>query len=76
MGEDEELKVLAREIVFMYKTVWDEVECQLSGLSADKRERIFSFISPFINSMFAMAMNEGAVEDFAKTQDKSKKKRR
>jgi hypothetical protein len=48
------LKELAREIVFMYKAVWDEVECQLSGLSADKRERIFSLISPFINNMFAM----------------------
>jgi hypothetical protein len=79
MGEDEdlkELKELAREIVFMHKVVWDEVECQFSGLSADKRERIFSLISPFINNMFAMMMNEGAMEDFAKTQDKSKKKKR
>ena len=79
MGEDEDLrewKELAREIVFTYKVVWDEVERQFPELSIDDRHRIFSLISPCINNMFAMAMNEGAMEDFAKTQDKSKMKRR
>jgi hypothetical protein len=74
MSEDEDLKVLkemAREIVFMYKVVWDEVECQFSGLSADNRERIISLISPVINNMFNVAMNE----DLAKNGGKRKKKR-
>ncbi len=79
MGEDEDLedlKGLARGIVGMYKAVWDEVERQFPALSIEDRHRIFSLISPFINNMFAMAMNEGAMEDFAKTTGKSKKKRR
>ena len=74
MSEDEGLKVLkemAREIVFMYKVVWDEVESQFSGLSADNRERIVSLISPVINNMFNVAMNE----DLAKNSGKGKKKR-
>jgi len=56
--------------------VWDEVERQFPALSIEDRHRIFSLISPFINNMFAMAMNEGAMEDFARTTGKSKKKRR
>ena len=78
MSEDEDLKMLkemAREIVFMYKVVWDEVECQFTGLSVDNRERIFSLISPFINNMFAMAANEGFMEDLTKNGGKRKKKR-
>jgi len=78
MGEDEDLKMLkgvAREITFMYKVVWDEVECQFSGLSADNRERIFSLTPPFINNMFNVAMDEGLMEDFAKPSGKRKKKR-
>jgi hypothetical protein len=74
MSEDEDLKVLkemASEIVFMYKVVWDEVERQFSGLSADNRERIVSLISPVINNMFNVAMNE----DLAKNSGKGKKKR-
>ena len=79
MGEDEDLedlKGLARDIVSMYKAVWDEVERQFPELSIEDRHRIFSLISPFINNMFAMAMKEGAMEDFATTTGKSKKKRR
>jgi hypothetical protein len=79
MGEDEDLedlKGLARGIVGMYKAVWDEVERQFPELSIEDRHRIFSLISPFINSMFAMAMKEGEMEDSATATGKSKKKRR
>ncbi|MGA3111006.1 MAG: hypothetical protein ABSE15_03130 [Candidatus Bathyarchaeia archaeon] len=55
--------------------MWDEVECQFSGLSADNRERIVSLISPVINNMFNVAMNEDLMEDLAKTSGKGKKKR-
>jgi hypothetical protein len=65
---------MAREIVFMYKVVWDEVECQSSGLSADNRKRIFSLIFPLINNMFNVAMNEGLMEGLAKTCGKMKKR--
>jgi len=78
MSEDEDLKILkemVKEIVFMYKVVWDEVERQFSGLSADNRERIVSLISPVINNMFNVAMNEDLMEDLTKTSGKGKKKR-
>jgi len=68
MGDDEDLEEwngMAKEIVSMYRAVWTEVE----------RQRIFSLISPFTNNMFTMAMNEGLMEDFAKTSSKRKKKR-
>jgi hypothetical protein len=68
MGDDEDLEEwngMAKEIVSMYRAVRTEVE----------RQRIFSLISPFTNNMFTMAMNEGLMEDFAKTSSKRKKKR-
>jgi len=68
MGDDEDLEEwngMAKEIVSMYRAVWTEVE----------RQRIFSLIFPFTNNMFTMAMNEGLMEDFAKTSSKRKKKR-
>ena len=72
----EDLKVLAGGIVSMYKAVWLEVERQFKELSTEDRHGIFSLISPCINSMFTMAMNEDAMEDFPKTKGKSKKKTR
>jgi len=59
----------------MYRAVWVEVERQFPTLSAEERLRICSVISPFINNMFAMALNEGLMEDLAKTNGKRKKKR-
>ena len=40
--ESEELKETIREFVIMFKTVWDEIEHQFSGLSREERFRIFS----------------------------------
>jgi dolichyl-phosphate-mannose--protein O-mannosyl transferase len=78
MGDDEglgEWNMMAKEIVGMYRAVWVEVERQFPTLSAEERVRICSFISPFINNMFAMAVNEGLMEDLTKTSGKRKKKR-
>jgi hypothetical protein len=66
---------MAKEIVGMYRAVWVEVECQFPTLSAEERVRICSFVFPFMNNMFAMAVNEGLMEDVAKTGGKRKKKR-
>jgi dolichyl-phosphate-mannose--protein O-mannosyl transferase len=78
MSDDEGLEewnVMAKEIVGMYRAVWVEVERQFPTLSAEERVRICSFIFPFMNNMFAMAANEGFMEDLAKTSGKGKKKR-
>ena len=78
MGDDEGLEewnMVVREIVGMYRAVWVEVERQFPASSAEERVRICSFISPLINNMFAMAANEGFMEDLAKTSVKRKKKR-
>ena len=78
MGVDEGLEewnVMAKEIVSMYRAVWIEVERQFPTLSAEERVRICSFIFPFMNNMFTMAVNEGVMEDSAKTGGKGKKKR-
>jgi hypothetical protein len=78
MGDDEDLEEwngMAKEIVRVYRAVWTEVERQFPTLSTEERQRIFSLISPFINNMFTMAMNEDLMEDFAKTNSKRKKKR-
>ena len=78
MGVDEGLEewnVMAKEIVGMYRAVWVEVECQFPTLSAEERQRICSFIFPFMNNMFTIAANEGFMEDTAKTSGKRQKKR-
>jgi dolichyl-phosphate-mannose--protein O-mannosyl transferase len=71
----EEWNTMAREIVGMYRAVWVEVERQFPTLSAEERQRLCSFIFPFMNNMFTMAVNEGVMEDLAKTSGKGKKKR-
>ena len=78
MGDDEGLEewnMMAKEIVGMYRAVWVEVESQFPTLSAEERVRICSFIFPFMNNMFTMAVNEGVMEDLAKTSGKRRKKR-
>jgi dolichyl-phosphate-mannose--protein O-mannosyl transferase len=78
MSDDEcleEWDIMAKEVVSMYRAVWVEVEHQFPTSSAEERLRICSFISPFINNMFTMAVNEGLMEDLAKTSGKRKKKR-
>jgi len=71
----EELKETIRELVIMFKTVWDEIEHQFSGLSREERFRIFSVVAPFITDIFRMAAREGAMEDMVKPDRKRKKKR-
>lgn len=73
--EFEELKETIRELVIMFKTVWDEIEHQFSGLSREERFRIFSVVAPFITDIFRMAAREGAIEDMVKADRKRKKKR-
>jgi hypothetical protein len=78
MGDDEGLEewnTMAREIVGMYRAVWVEVERQFPTLSAEERQRLCSFIFPFMNNVFTMAVNEGVMEDVVKTTGKGKKKR-
>ena len=78
MSDDEGLEewnTMAREIVGMYRAVWVEVERQFPTLSAEERQRLCSFIFPFMNNVFTMAVNEGVMEDLAKTRGKGKKKR-
>jgi dolichyl-phosphate-mannose--protein O-mannosyl transferase len=78
MSDDEDLEewnMVAKEIVSMYRAVWVEVERQFPTLSADERQRVCSFISPFINSMLTMAFKEGSMEDLAKRSGKRKKRR-
>jgi len=71
--EFEELKEGLREMVILFKTVWDEVEHQFSDLSREERHRIFSLIAPFITDIFTMATSESLMEDI--TKPKRKKRR-
>jgi phage terminase Nu1 subunit (DNA packaging protein) len=78
MCEDEgleELNIMAKEIVSVYKIVRAEVERQFPTLQAQEHQQICSSIAPFINNMFATAFNEYLKEDLAKTSVKRKKKR-
>ena len=71
----EEWNIMAKEIVGMYRAVWVEVERQFPTLSTEERRRLCSFIFPFMNNVFTMAVNGGVMEDMAKTRGKGKKKR-
>ena len=77
MSDDdlEEWGMMTKEIVSMYRAVWVEVEHQFPTSSAEERQQICSFISPLINNMFTIAVNEGLMEDLAKTSGKRKEKR-
>ena len=67
---------ISREMVFMFKTVWDEIERQFSGLPKEDRFQVFSIVAPFITDMFCMAAREGAMEETVKPARKTKRKRR
>jgi dolichyl-phosphate-mannose--protein O-mannosyl transferase len=78
MSEDEDLEdwsMMAKEIVSMYRAVWVEVERQFPTLSVEQREQICSFISPFLNNMFAAFLREGFMEEQAKGSGKRKRTR-
>ena len=72
----EELKEIIRESVILFKTVWDEIERQFSGLPKEDRFQVFSIVAPFITDMFCMAAREGAMEETVKPARKTKRKRR
>ena len=71
----EELKEIIRESVILFKTVWDEIERQFSGLPKEDRFQVFSVVAPFITDMFGMAAREGIMEDMVKADKKRKRKR-
>jgi hypothetical protein len=71
----EEWNIMAKEIVGMYRAVWVEVERQFPTLSTEERQRLCSFIFPFMNKVFTLAVNEGVMEDLDRTRGKGKKKR-
>jgi hypothetical protein len=71
----DEWKQISREMIIMFKTVWDEIEQQFSGLSIEERFRVFSVVAPFISDMFNMALAEDSMEDMVKPDSKRKKKR-
>jgi hypothetical protein len=73
--ELEELKGAIKEMVAMFKTVWDEVERQFSELPREERHRIFSVIAPIVIDVFAMAAGEGKMEEAAKPSSRRKKRR-
>lgn len=78
MSEDEDLEdwsMMAKEIVSMYRAVWVEVERQFPNLSVEQRQRICSFIAPFLNHMFAAALRDGFMGEQAKGGGKRKRKR-
>lgn len=74
--EFEELKDTIREMVAMFKTLWDEVEHQFSQLPREERRQVFDVIAPFVTDMFAMAAREGLMEDIAKPSSRRKKRMR
>jgi len=73
--EFEEVKETFRGLVILFKTVWDEIEHQFSGLPKEERHRIFSVVAPSITDIFGMALREGEIEDIAKPDRKRKKRR-
>ena len=58
----------------MYRAVWVEVERQFPTLSAEERERICSFIFPFMNNVFTMAVNEGLWKTWLKLVVKERRR--
>ena len=60
----------------MFKTVWDEIERQFSGLPKEDRFQVFSVAAPSISGILCMAMREAAMEEAAKPARKTKRKRR
>lgn len=72
----EEWNEISREMVFMFKTVWDEVERQFSGLSKEDRFQVFSVAAPSISDLLCTAMREVPMEEAAKPEQKRGRKRR
>jgi len=70
-GEVEDLREVIRDMVFMFKTVWEEIDKQFPDLSRDEKYRVFYIIAPSVaDMMYAM------MEDIAEYLEKPKKKRK
>ena len=53
--ENEDLKQGVKGFVFMFRSIWDEVDDQFSQLSKSERFRIFGIVAPIISDvMFYM----------------------
>ena len=78
MGDDEGLEewnTMAREIVGMYRAVWVEGGASVPNVICRWASAALFFHISFMNNVFTMAVNEGIMEDVAKTVGKGKKKR-
>ena len=75
--EIEDLKEGVRNMVLLFKALWDEVEYQFSELSREERHRIYALIAPILIDILAMAEGEETIEDITKPKGKNhgKKKR-
>ncbi|MBS7635129.1 hypothetical protein KEJ34_06545 [Candidatus Bathyarchaeota archaeon] len=56
--EFEDVKMTIREIVLMFRVMWDEVEKQFSDLPREERRIIFSSIASHIIDMFTAFAGE------------------
>ncbi len=61
--EFEDVKTTIREIVLMFRVVWDEVEKQFPDLPREERRLIFSSIASHIIDMFTAFAGEFAGEE-------------
>jgi hypothetical protein len=77
-SDDEGLKLGIKGLVFMFKSLWDEVDDQFSDMSKSEKFRLFEAISPLISDMiFALPEWEEEEVEPPKSQKggKSSKKR-
>jgi len=71
----DDLKVIARQTVSIFKTVRDEVENQFSELSSEERHKVFLLIVPFVADLFTMGASGALVGEEPDPGVKSKRKR-
>jgi signal recognition particle subunit SEC65 len=70
-GEVEDLREVIRDMVFMFKTVWEEIDKQFPNLSRDEKYRVFCIVAPSVADMMYTMM-----EDIAEYLEKPKKRRK
>jgi hypothetical protein len=63
--EDEDLKQGVKGFVFMFRSIWDEVDDQFSQLSKSERFRIFGIIAPIISDVMFYMPALGEEEELA-----------
>jgi hypothetical protein len=75
LDDEQSDRDMAKEIVSMYKTIWVEVEQQFPTCTSEERLKICSFISPLMNNMFLMALDEDLMEKLDKASGKKNRRR-